>query len=812
MHSPSAPALNVAEPPDAALAADAVAAYAAKVARQRWQAAASVGAAAFALYLFCLSSTVTYTGDCGELIAASYRLGIAHPTGYPLYCLLGRLFAALIPFGEVGGRYNLMSAVLGTGMVSLMTATVHRLTVNPYPAPEDDQSLRHNPPSPLYDQWPALGAGLLLAGYYFVSSQCVIAEVSTLEGIAECALFYCAVAWHQEGDWRWAYMAALVFGCAIVAHLTSVFTAPGLFLYIVWQHRHRFGQSTAATPAARPAEAGLTAPNPAPKSFVRSRVLVMVTLPILVYCLTVYLPLRSQLYPEPVPPRAWAPLDWTHPVDLSRWITHVTARQYRIHLIQPTSVAIAGHQLQIPWLVKPLSKVPGDLFSLLIFTFDSYLWFTPLILVGALMSLRAGAAVSLQRQTGGRWLGASLFVIFLLNVGVEINYDVSDQSNFFFPAYMVMAIWMGLGISAMLRVSVAWGERLSQRTGNPLWRWRLATLSWLLVLGTVAVEWTIYTGISSFRGVTAARDAALERADATERLARQSHATPILLLMEDDSLWGFWYAHYVLDRAPRVRTPWGPLRNQLMENQRLVDYVTNLQHAGPVAINKFDGEVDQRFPYTPLTPSGNLWLASHRALPPPATLAADLEGDAATGPGGIISARFRRSPLTHLKTDPAAEDFQGLSPAEAGALRRFGLGLLKRDDMAIFDVDFTVSPALIQQLAKAPVDRAHKAAQVGWVEVLLARRGYMQGTPAPGPHEMKVTSNMSPPIMVTTQQHRLVVPLSIQPGQLLHAVLPMQIEGDTVSDLYYVWTRLITTPRDRTTPWQRTDLVRLTVD
>ena len=808
MHSSPAVTVNVTNPSAVVLSPQAIADYAANVARQRRRAAVSVGLAAFALYLFCLGSTVTYTGDCGELIAASYRLGIGHPTGYPLYIMLGRLFAALVPFGEVGGRYNLMSAILGSCMVGFMTATVHRLTVNPYPTPRDDLSLRQNPPSPLYDQWPALGAGLLLAGYYFVSSQCVIAEVSTLEGITECALFYCAVAWHQEGDWRWAYCAAFVFGCAIIAHLTSIFTAPGLLLYIVWQHRQRFRQPAADTTVTTSDTTVTT--SPAPQSLVWRRAGVIVALPFLVYCLTIYFPLRSQLYPEPSPPRAWAPLDWTHPVDLSRWITHVTAHQYRIHLVKPIPVSIAGHQFEVPWRVKPLAEVPGNLLSLLVFTFDSYLWFTPLILVGAVMSWRTSD--SLRRQTGGRWLGASLLLIFLLNVGVEINYDVSDQSNFFFPAYFVMAIWMGLGIAAMLRAMVIWGEGLSASTGNPLWRWRLATFSWLVVLGTVAVEWTIYSGISSFRGVTAARDAALERADAADRLAAQYKKTPILLLMEDDSLWGFWYAHYVLDRAPRVRTPWGPLRNQIAEDKRFVDYVTDLQHAGPVAINKFDDEVDQRFPYIPLTPSGNLWLASHRALPLPATPATDLPAGAANGLGGVIIARFRRSPLTRVKGVPEAEDLQGLSPVEAAAIKKLGLGLLKRDDMAIFDVDFTVSPALVKQLTHAPVDRAHGTAQIGWVEILLARHGYMEGAPAPGPHEMKVESSMTPPIMVFTQKHRLIAPLNIKPGQTLHAELPTQIEGDAVSSTYHVWTRLITAPQDRTTPWQRTDLVRLTVD
>src|SRR4028119_2317230 len=86
---------------------------------------AMAGLCALLLYLAGVSSTVTYGGDCGELIAASYRLGIAHPTGYPLYCLLGRLFATICPFGEVAWRYNVLSALLGATAVGLITATVH---------------------------------------------------------------------------------------------------------------------------------------------------------------------------------------------------------------------------------------------------------------------------------------------------------------------------------------------------------------------------------------------------------------------------------------------------------------------------------------------------------------------------------------------------------------------------------------------------------------------------------------------------------------------------------------------------------------
>ena len=64
--------------------------------------------ASFALYLFTLAPTVTFW-DSGELIAASWQMGISHQPGYPLFAVMGRLFSSL-PFGSVAYRYNILSA------------------------------------------------------------------------------------------------------------------------------------------------------------------------------------------------------------------------------------------------------------------------------------------------------------------------------------------------------------------------------------------------------------------------------------------------------------------------------------------------------------------------------------------------------------------------------------------------------------------------------------------------------------------------------------------------------------------------------
>src|SRR5690606_901583 len=67
-----------------------------------------LGLAAFVLYVLSAPPGF-YWLDSAELSAAAVRLGVAHPTGFPLYCILARA-AALIPLGELAFRVSLLSA------------------------------------------------------------------------------------------------------------------------------------------------------------------------------------------------------------------------------------------------------------------------------------------------------------------------------------------------------------------------------------------------------------------------------------------------------------------------------------------------------------------------------------------------------------------------------------------------------------------------------------------------------------------------------------------------------------------------------
>lgn len=89
-------------------------------------ATAGLVAASFLLYAVGACRTI-YVGDSGELVAAVHTLGIPHPSGYPLYVLLGKLWTVALPLGSVAFRMSLFSALcaaLAVGLVYLAARAI----------------------------------------------------------------------------------------------------------------------------------------------------------------------------------------------------------------------------------------------------------------------------------------------------------------------------------------------------------------------------------------------------------------------------------------------------------------------------------------------------------------------------------------------------------------------------------------------------------------------------------------------------------------------------------------------------------------
>lgn len=166
-----------------------------------------VGLLAFLVYLVTACPTV-YFGDSGELIAAAESLGVAHPPGYPLYTLLGRV-ALLLPVGEAAWRMNVMSAVFGALACAFVAGLVQRWTNSIVSA---------------------VGAGLGLAVAYDVWVVATVAEVYTLHLFLIASLLLLADRVHDATQTRslrrWLLLAAVVLGVGLSHRPTILLALP----------------------------------------------------------------------------------------------------------------------------------------------------------------------------------------------------------------------------------------------------------------------------------------------------------------------------------------------------------------------------------------------------------------------------------------------------------------------------------------------------------------------------------------------------------------------------------------------------------
>ncbi|MBM2826772.1 MAG: rane protein of unknown function, partial [Dehalococcoidia bacterium] len=145
--------------------------------------------AALGVYVATLTPGV-FWGDSAELTVSAYVLGIAHPPGYPLYMLLGKLFITLTPFEGVAYSMNLLSALFGSLAVGVVFLIARRIAGNPFIA--------------------AVTA-LALAFSYRFWRESIIAEVYTLHALFLSLILLFLILWRDTGYKRYAFLTAGTF-------------------------------------------------------------------------------------------------------------------------------------------------------------------------------------------------------------------------------------------------------------------------------------------------------------------------------------------------------------------------------------------------------------------------------------------------------------------------------------------------------------------------------------------------------------------------------------------------------------------------
>lgn len=159
--------------------------------------------AALMVYALTLPRTV-FGLDSAELATGAYTLGIVHSPGAPLYMVLGHLMSRL-PWGDVGFRLNLMSALFAAGAAVLHYLVGLRVVRQP---------------------WLAAAAALAVAFNYYIWAWAIVAEL-----YAPHTFFVLLVTWlllkgAEQGRLIWYGWAGLAGGLGLGNHTALSLMAP----------------------------------------------------------------------------------------------------------------------------------------------------------------------------------------------------------------------------------------------------------------------------------------------------------------------------------------------------------------------------------------------------------------------------------------------------------------------------------------------------------------------------------------------------------------------------------------------------------
>ncbi len=170
-----------------------------------------LGTGVLVTYLLTLSPGVQ-GGDPGELQFVSHILGMPHPTGYPSYILLGKLWTTL-PFGpSVAWRMNLLSA-MSASLAVILTYLSVRLRVQ--------------------REVPALGAALSLAFGLTFWDQAVGGDKYAFNALMVALVLYLALRWDQTRSLTSLSWLCLGYGFSLTHHRTMLLFAPALLYYVL---------------------------------------------------------------------------------------------------------------------------------------------------------------------------------------------------------------------------------------------------------------------------------------------------------------------------------------------------------------------------------------------------------------------------------------------------------------------------------------------------------------------------------------------------------------------------------------------------
>ena len=456
------------------------------------------------IYLHTLAPTVLF-GDGGEFQFVLWLPGITHPTGYPLYTLLGWMFSHAFPFGEIAWRINLLSAIIGAVTIGLVYLNMYRLTCYLYPDVHDH--VHHLVGSSV--------AFIFAFGRTFWS-QAIIAEVYTLHIFFVALILWLCLHWADTkppNSQLLHYFLAFILGLSLTHHSTIILMFPAVGLYIFWRDKACFVRPRFDAPSW--------------KAFWMSKACFVKLLIILPSMLYLYLPLIAPHTPYTTFELSSNQTLVLYSNTLNGFIDHVLARAFRSD-IQPS---VFGFERLVLAMTLMRQQVGGLG-----------------ILLGGVGLISLKKNYRLLILTGVTF--ASFFIFCLI-------YTIGDIEVLFIPCWFILSLWIGLGWMKIITMTthnfvkrktarltpIAPFDQAMKRLEKRIKYIMLLSLAMLFLIFPITLALTRHDIVNQ-RHNTFARDAWLDI------LAQDIPQNAVLITNDRNEIMPLWYYQFVENIRP----------------------------------------------------------------------------------------------------------------------------------------------------------------------------------------------------------------------------------------------------------------------
>ncbi|NWF88908.1 MAG: DUF2723 domain-containing protein [Ignavibacteriaceae bacterium] len=366
------------------------------------------GIIVFIIYQFTLAPSVIQI-DSGELAAVQITLGIAHPTGYPLFTVLGYLFSLIpLPITKIY-QMNLLASIYCAAAVVFFIQSVKALLNNRtnFIKPKKESTIRiakksrkrkdediskihsHTSFSDDIILFASVFSGFILAFSKTFWFQSTSVEVYSLHLLLLSIIIFTLIKAYLQTEAHnkiykdYWFILAFVLALGFSNHMTTLLILPAIaYLFFL-----KMGFNKA--------------------SINKMLLMIGVFVPLLII-IYLYLPVRASHQPS---------LNWGNPIDLERILRHISGKQYQVWLF--SSMESAKKQL-IYYFTSLSNEFTIALVPILVGVVFSYFYVKRIFVF--------------------------LLIIFASTVLYSINYDIVDIDSYFLLANISLSFFAAFGL------------------------------------------------------------------------------------------------------------------------------------------------------------------------------------------------------------------------------------------------------------------------------------------------------------------------------------------------------------------------------